>query len=119
MTIQKHLGVSDFAYTRRGANNDHITRNRAPIFLARVDPAKLQVIRRTERIVLPERGVMLGNFGAASVTPNEAWITDAEFIHGTKPHPRGADGSVWLGRVRWPADAPSSSTPPRATPGRS
>lgn len=96
------------AYTRRGANNDHIARNRAPIFIAQVDPAKLQVIRKTEKALLPERGVMLGNFGAAAITSSESWVTDAEFISrlvdpnaGTKPHPRGADGTVWLGRVKW------------------
>lgn len=95
-------------YTRRGADNDHIPRNRAPLFMAQVDPERLQVIRATEKVVLPERGVMLGNFGAAAVTPGEAWVTDAEFISrlvdplaGTRPHPRGADGTVWLGRVSW------------------
>ena len=95
-------------YTRRGANNDHIPRNRAPLFIAQVDSEKLQVIRATEKILLPERGVMLGNFGAAAITPNESWVTDAEFISrlvdplaGTRPHRRGADGTVWLGRVKW------------------
>ncbi len=88
-------------YTRRGANNDHIARNRAPIFIAQVDPARLQVIRKTEKALLPERGVMLGNFGAAAITPHESWVTDAEFVFGTQPHPRGADGTVWLGRVKW------------------
>lgn len=89
------------AYTRRGANNDHIPRNRAPIFLAQVDPESLQVLRRTERAVLPERGAMLGNFGAQSITAGESWITDAEYILSSEPHARGADGSVWLGRIRW------------------
>lgn len=89
------------SYTRRGANNDHIARNRAPIFVAQVDPEKLCVIRATEKALLPERGVMLGNFGAAAITPAESWVTDAEFAFGTQPHPRGADGTVWLGRVKW------------------
>lgn len=95
-------------YTRRGADNDHIPRNRAPIFIAQVDPEALRVIRATEQVLLPERGVMLGNFGAAAITRHESWVTDAEFISrlvdpeaGTRPHPRGADGTVWLGRVRW------------------
>lgn len=88
-------------YTRRGANNDHILRNRAPIFIAQVDPKKLQVMRKTERALLPERGVMLGNFGAAEITPDESWVTDAEYIHSATPHPKGGDGSTWLGRVRW------------------
>jgi hypothetical protein len=103
-----HSGGLFLAYTRRGANNDHIARNRAPLFMAQVDPQTLRVIRSTEKIVLPERGVMLGNFGASAITPNESWVTDAEFISrlvdpeaGKRPHPRGANGTVWLGRVRW------------------
>ncbi len=89
------------SYTRRGANNDHIPRNRAPIFLAQVDPARLCVLRNTEQVLIPERGVMLGNFGASYITPEESWVTDAEFMIGEKPHPRGADGSVWVARVLW------------------
>ncbi|HEY0983778.1 HEAT repeat domain-containing protein [Schlesneria sp.] len=88
-------------YTRRGADNDHIFRHRAPIFVAQVDPDSLQVIRATERAILPERGVMLGNFGAAAITPNESWVTDSEFLVSDKPHPHGADGTTWLGRVFW------------------
>ena len=88
-------------YTRRGANNDHIPRNRAPLFMARVDPAPLQVLRATEKEVLPERGVMLGNFGAAAVDENESWVTDSEFITGGQAHPRGADGTTFAARIRW------------------
>lgn len=89
------------AYTRRGADNDHIPRHRAPIFVARVDPEKLHVVRSSEQPVLPERGVMLGNFGVNAVDSSESWVTDAEYLMADKPHPRGADGTVWLGRLRW------------------
>jgi hypothetical protein len=88
-------------YTRRGANNNHIARNRAPLFVAQVDPEKLQVLRKSERELLPERGVMLGNFGATAITPYESWVTDAEYILSAAPHPKGADGTTWLGRVQW------------------
>lgn len=89
------------AYTRRGANNDHIPRNRAPLFLARVDADKLHVLRETEKELMPERGVMLGNFGAAAVDENEWWVTDSEFITGGKAHPRGANGSTFAARIKW------------------
>ena len=89
------------SYTRKGAKNDHIPRNRAPIFMAQVDPVKLQVIRATEQALIPERGVMLGNFGASAITKEESWVTDAEFMVGDKAHPRGADGTVWTARVLW------------------
>lgn len=96
-----HSDALFLTYTRRGAQNDHIARNRAPIFVAQVDPQKLHVIRKTEHPLLPERGVMLGNFGAAPITPGESWVTDSEYILTGVPHERGADGTTWLGRVRW------------------
>jgi len=89
------------SYTRKGANNDHIARNRAPLFLAQVQPEELYVIRATEQVLMPERGVMLGNFGAASITKDESWVTDAEFMIGNEPHPRGANGTLWNARVIW------------------
>jgi hypothetical protein len=89
------------SYTRRGADNDHIPRNRAPLFLAQVDPERLCVIRRSEKPLIPERGAMLGNFGAAPVTDTESWVTDAEYMLSDQPHPRGADGSVFVARVLW------------------
>ncbi len=36
-------------YTRRGADNDHVFRHRAPLFIAQVDPKRLDVIRASER----------------------------------------------------------------------
>jgi lysophospholipase L1-like esterase len=98
-----HSGGLFLAYTRRGADNDRIFRHRAPIFLARIDPEKLVVIRSTEQVAIPERGVPLGNFGAADITPGESWITDAEYLLADKPHPRGGDGSLFVARIRWSA----------------
>ena len=96
-----HSEALFLSYTRRGANNDHIPRNRAPIFVAQVNPATLQVRRATEKALLPERGAMLGNFGAGPITANESWVTDAEYMMGAQPHARGADGTSWVGRVTW------------------
>jgi len=88
-------------YTRRGANNDHIMRHRAPLFIAQVDPQRLCVIRDTEKIVVPERGTNLGNFGCNRVNDKESWVTTAEYMNSTKVKPRGANGSIYVGRVIW------------------
>src|SRR5690606_32852637 len=64
-------------YTRRGANNDHVFRHRAPLFMAQVDPDRLCVIRETERVLVPERVARLGNFGVVNVSPQETWVTTA------------------------------------------
>ncbi|WP_347242636.1 hypothetical protein [Thermogutta sp.] len=92
-------------YTRRGAMNDHVPRHRAPLFMAEVDQNNLCVLRATERVVLPERGSMMGNFGAATITPEEAWVTVGEYTAlsspEVRPNPKGGDGSVLLGRICW------------------
>ncbi len=94
-THQKWVTHSDglfLVYTRRGANNDHIPRHRAPLFIAQVDPEKLHVIRNTERIAVPERGVDIGNFDATAISADESWITVAGTVK---------TGPAYLARIRW------------------
>ncbi|MFN7923708.1 MAG: hypothetical protein U0Q16_26640 [Bryobacteraceae bacterium] len=103
-TQQHWLAHSDglfLAYTRKGANNDHVFRHRAPLFLAQVDPATLRVVRSTEKILMPERGATFGNFGAAAMTPEESWVTDAEGMFFEVAKQRGAEGATLLARVVW------------------
>ena len=95
-------------YTRRGANNDHVFRHRAPLFIAQVDPAKLRVLRSTERVLVPERGARLGNFGVTEVSENETWVTVAEWMQTWGPNvvmppdnKYGADNSVYAARIFW------------------
>jgi hypothetical protein len=65
-------------YTRKGANNDHIMRHRAPLFIGQVNPETLQVIRSTERILIPENHATLGNSGVCRISNTESWVTCGE-----------------------------------------
>jgi len=102
-------------YTRRGAKNDHVFRHRAPLFIARVDPEKLHIIRRTERVLVPERGARLGNFGVTRVNERETWVTVTEWMQTRGPNPHdytipmkyGADNAVFAARILW--DSPDRS----------
>ena len=102
---QQHWLVHDdglfLTYTRRGADNDHIFRHRAPLFIAQVDPDKLCVMRATEKILIPERGATLGNFGASAITPGESWVTVGEGVWNDEARRRGATGAVFVARVLW------------------
>ncbi|MEZ5386667.1 MAG: sialidase family protein, partial [Prosthecobacter sp.] len=87
-------------YTRKGANNDHVFRNRAPIFIARVDPDKLHLIRATEQILMPETGVDLGGgYAPVGVNANETWVISSEmaFPKGREDEPN----RVLLARIIW------------------
>ncbi len=88
-------------YTRRGANNDHVFRHRAPLFMARVDPERLCVVRDTERVLVPERGARLGNFAVTDVSPHETWVTVAEWMQPSGCERYGSDGSVFVARIHW------------------
>ena len=96
-------------YTRKGAGNDHVFRHRAPLFIAKVDPEKLHIIRSTEQILVPEKGARLGNFGVTEISENETWVTAAEWMQGPPPNhhdpkpliARGADNRIWVAKVKW------------------
>ncbi|MBM3334600.1 exo-alpha-sialidase [Candidatus Sumerlaeota bacterium] len=88
-------------YTRRGANNDHVFRHRAPLFIAQVDPERLCVIRATERILAPNRGAGLGNFGVADVGPNETWVIASEWMQPKGCEKYGSDNSIFTAKILW------------------
>lgn len=104
-----HSEALFLVYTRRGAENDHVFRHRAPLFIARVDPQSLEVVRSTEQVLVPEKGARLGNSGVTEVSPEETWITVTEWMQGPAPHhhdpkpliERGADNRIWLARLKW------------------
>jgi hypothetical protein len=88
-------------YTRRGANNDRVFRHRAPLFIARVDTEKLVVLRATERVLLPDRGAAVGNFGVTTVSPEETWVIATECMLPGTPEQYGSDNSVFAVRLYW------------------
>lgn len=104
-----HSDALFLVYTRRGADNDHVFRHRAPLFIARVDPDKLTVIRESEQVLVPEHGARLGNFGVTEVSPGETWVTVTEWMQAPGPNyhdptpliERGADNRIWVAKLKW------------------
>ncbi len=95
-------------YTRRGANNDHVFRHRAPLFIGRVDPRTLRVLRASERVLIPEKGARYGNFGVCDVNERETWVVETEWMQKPGPdvvipvdNPWGAKGRVYAARILW------------------
>lgn len=105
-------------YTRRNAENDHVFRHRAPLFIAKVDPERLHVIKKTEQVLVPEKGARLGNFGVTTINENESWVTVTEWMQGPPPNPhdpeplvkRGANNRIWVAKIKW--NQPSAKLPP-------
>lgn len=94
-------------YTRKGADNDHVFRHRAPLFIAKVDSGQLQVIRATEQVLVPQRGARLGNFGITDISPGETWVVVSEWMQGVRPrvipvdNVYGADNSIHIAKLKW------------------
>lgn len=101
-------------YTRRGANNDHVLRHRAPLFIAEVDPVRLCVRRTTEQILVPENNADLGaGFGVVAVSPRETWVITSEIpTRGSRDYNR-----VLMARLTW--SVPDRLFSRSATTGRS
>lgn len=97
-----HNDALYLTYTRRGANNDHVFRSRAPLFIARVDPEKLRVIRATETILMPEEGADLaGGFAPVAVSPTETWVISSEMA---LPKARSSGPNrILMARIVWAA----------------
>ena len=102
-------------YTRRGANNDHVFRHRAPLFIAEVslDGPTPALLKASEQIAVPQRGARLGNFGVTHVSEGESWVVACEWMQswkgGGEPGWRdceahGANNAIWLSRIELPAD---------------
>jgi hypothetical protein len=97
-------------YTRKGLNNDHVFRHRAPLVIAEFNPNKLCLMKETELVVVPERGARLGNFGVTEINSDEAWVVVSEWMQGpkgTNGDPReleeyGSDNSIFIANVKLP-----------------
>ena len=96
-------------YTRRGANNDHVFRHRAPLFMGEVSIDSLSVNRDTEVILVPERGARLGNFGVMNLSETTTWVVVTEWMqtwHQSSvilpvDNPYGADNSIFVAKIHW------------------
>ena len=77
--------------------------------MAQVDPDRLCVLRDTERIVVPEHGARLGNFGTVNASRDESWVVVSEWMQTTPPDPHdctvcehyGSSNRIFVSRIRW------------------
>lgn len=92
-------------YNRKGLNNDHVFRHRAPLMIAQVDTESLAVLRDTERELVPNRGARLGNFSVCDVAPDETWVVVAEWMQPIGCEEHGSDNTIWVARIQWRDDA--------------
>lgn len=96
-TQQHWMIVNDelyLVYTRRGADNDHVFRHRAPLFAAKVK--NMRLIRESEFVVVGERGARLGNFGVSQFGDAGAVVMAAEWMQPEGCEEYGSDNSIFV-----------------------
>ena len=85
-STQQHFlycgGKLHLVYTRGNGSNSHVTRFRAPLYIAEVNE-KNELVRSSENIVLPmldegDHAAGMGNFQAIAISDNEAIVSVGE-----------------------------------------
>lgn len=96
----RHESSLYLVYTRKGANNDHVFRHRAPLFLAEFDTNSNCLIKDTEIILVPELGAGLaGMIAVWEISKNESYVAVAEVMQYENCEKYGSDNSIWLVKV--------------------
>ena len=88
-------------YTRKTPYNDHVIRNRAPIFMTRFDTERDCLIRDEEMPLVPELGARLGNFRIINLSEKEKWLAVCEWMQPIGCEKYGSDNSVWLVKIKF------------------
>lgn len=99
-TQQHWMIVGDelyLVYTRRGADNDHVFRHRAPLFAAKVENMKL--VKHSEIVIVPEKGARLGNFGVTSYKDGGAVVMAAEWMQPLGCEKYGSDNNIYFAKI--------------------
>ncbi|MAT15502.1 MAG: sialidase [Planctomyces sp.] len=88
-------------FTYKRDDNQHVFRQRAPLFMAEVDPETLSLKKDTLQTLVPERGARLGNFQVVTVSPQESWVTVTEWMQPIGVEKHGSDNSVYAVKIKW------------------
>jgi len=98
-TQQHWVNLGDrlfLAYTRVNGANNHVFRNRAPIYTAQFDPEQGALVRSTEFALVPELGARLGNFCVICDYEGSAYLITAEWMQPVGCEKYGSDNSLWF-----------------------
>lgn len=87
------------AYTRVTEDNTHVFRHRALLFIPKVDPKGLCLIRESEQVLLLQRGARLGNFQATPISDDGIWVTVSEWMQPVGCSNYGSDNKNYLAKL--------------------
>jgi len=99
-TMTKLLSHCDglvLVYTRIRNDNANVFRYRSPLHCADVDLRTLALRRSTERILVPNKGLPVGNFWVWPINQEQSYAMVAEWPRDA----RKQNGDTWLAKIYW------------------
>ena len=103
-TMTKFVVHSDgllLCYTRIRDDNAETFRHRAPLHIADFDPATLRLKKDSEYIIVPNKGMPVGNFWVWPVNQQESCVVTAEWPRDKQRAEQNINGDIWLCRIKW------------------
>lgn len=88
-------------YTRMRADNAETFRHRAPLHIADLDETTLRLKKETESIIVPNKGLPVGNFWVWPVNQQETCVVTAEWPRDEKRALQKINGDIWFCRIKW------------------
>lgn len=92
--VVRHDGLY-LVYTRKDGKNDHVFRNRAPLYMCKVDADRLCLLRATERAITPERGARMGNFGVTHISDHASIVVTTEWMQPLGCEKYGSNNAIY------------------------
>ncbi len=92
--IARHDGLY-LVYTRKDGKNDHVFRNRAPLYMCKVDTENLCLLRETEKAITPERGARMGNFGVTHLSDHKSIVVTTEWMQPLGCQKYGSNNAIY------------------------
>ncbi len=88
-------------YTRIRPDNAETFRHRAPLHIAELDIATRRLKKDTECIIVPNKGLPVGNFWVWPVNQEETCVVTAEWPRDEKRALQKINGDIWFCRIKW------------------
>lgn len=81
--------------------SDGVFRGRAPLFIAQFDEHSMCLIKDTEKILVPNTGAQLGNFGAFDLDKTHSWVITSEATTDETINVGDNNGRVYIAKISW------------------
>lgn len=81
--------------------SENVFRGRAPLFIAQFDENKMCLLKNTERILVPNDGAQLGNFGALDIDESNSWVITSEATTAETQKVGKNNGRVIIAKIHW------------------